>query len=58
LGITEVLVYTQLKKGTKYRVDLRYDHSIIPVSEFFTCPNFNLEVNVIPLEEAKKLLAQ
>lgn len=55
VGNTEML-YTTLSKGEKYYVQLDFSNSIIALSSFFDCPHAHLQISMIKLSEANKLL--
>ena len=42
-----------VKQNVPYYVEMDFSNSIISISDFFTCPHFEIEVAMIPLNEAK-----
>ena len=48
-------MFTTLKKGVTYSIEIYYTNSIISMSSFFTCPHINIEVSMIPEKEAEAL---
>lgn len=55
IGTSEIL-FGQVKKGKSYYVEMSFAKSLIQLSEFFTCPNFLIEVAMISNDEADKLI--
>ncbi|CDW81429.1 laminin subunit alpha-like [Stylonychia lemnae] len=57
VGTTEMLL-GEVQKGKLYYITFSFDSSVIQVSEFFQCPHFNVEISMIPTDEAKKMVKE
>lgn len=55
IGTSEILL-GQVNKGKNYYVELSFAKSIIQMSEFFTCPHFAIEISMIKIDEASKMV--
>ena len=51
IGTNEIL-FSQVTKNTHYYVELQFQNSLIEITDFFSCPHFNLEVTMLPKTEA------
>jgi hypothetical protein len=55
---TSQLLFTTLRKGLTYSIEIYYTNSIISMSTFFSCPHISIEVSMIAEHEAKTLAEQ
>jgi len=57
VGNTEIL-FSVLKKGKAYNINLDYSHSIVELSSFYDCPHARLTVAMTKVSEAKDFIQE
>ncbi len=57
MGSTEIM-YVEVEPKTKYEIKIEYDHSVVNMHSFSTCPHILLEFSLISREELQKLMQE